>query len=67
MCMCVNFIPVENGVYMTDLPPPYPGIDPNLAPYPMNGGAPAQGFAPQQPPPPGRKFHIIKNIFFLFL
>ncbi|XP_076450371.1 WW domain-binding protein 2-like [Babylonia areolata] len=29
--------PPNNSVYMTEAPPPYPGINPDMAPYPPNG------------------------------
>lgn len=42
----------DDGVYMMDAPPPYPGIDPNLTPYPPPY-APAQpGYPPAQAPYP---------------
>lgn len=38
--------PPANSVYMYEAPPPYPGIDPNLAPYPIHGDAAMGGQAP---------------------
>lgn len=44
--------PPPNSVYMYETPPPYPGIDPSLAPYPVpqaNGQASGNAF-PSAPP-----------------
>ncbi|ESN91157.1 hypothetical protein HELRODRAFT_90408 [Helobdella robusta] len=43
-----NVQPPPGSVYMYDIPPPYPGVDPNLPPYPIS--QPAQPFSvPQYP------------------
>jgi hypothetical protein len=47
--------PPANSVYMYEAPPPYPGIDPNLTPYPYPGaqqsnGAHAPVFTSSYPP-----------------
>jgi len=49
-------VAVANSVYMYDAPPPYPGIDPNLASYPappqMNGHHPPGPAAAAKAPYP---------------
>jgi len=52
--------PPADSVFMYEAPPPYPGIDPNLAPYPVPGGQQhSNGMAAGQAPvftnghPPG--------------
>jgi len=56
-CLQWIIISAANSVYMYDAPPPYPGIDPNLAMYPpppqVNGHHPAPPAAASAPYPDG--------------
>lgn len=55
--------PPENTVFMTDMPPPYPGISP--PPYGTPNPPPPQGPGGYQPsgvaPPPPAGFHVTQN------